>query len=419
MDESGPILSLDARSLSGIAIPFSFSSPSCPEKAVFLPTPNTQLKVSQTLKGHTFPFFLEIIISDSNTREGVMLLLPIDLILSLVISDHAEFGHNLRFKLASGVKTPGIIRQTLRKGLPGRLYGLNEDDPYDLLGMLRFGELNVRAFGQVLDWADRLLSNVGNEGRKALPVYVEDTEGSWRVMDSRWSHEAALEEEKTGDCEGEGPSTSSISDDDGQGQDTTSDPADDVQQEICGAGDPKQNPNPVDNGRNRTIESRETRTSENSRGSFEALGQAKEDPHRPGHYREDSVYTWSPSSPDDGPPPRFKEFPGHENPIYQRSSLRPSSTGYPAAGNRLHWMPCSSRSTYNRPPRHPRRHPSKKFRPQQPTMGPESLPFQRPWIPEFRPRPRPEFTRGSPSFSFRAPRPGNKGNHYQKRQWQS
>src|SRR5579859_1631703 len=135
MDDEETIWKLDATSLSGFAIqssPFALSTsastlhPAHEEglKWIHHSIEAVDIQVSQTLETHLFPYYLQISLlsrcaaqdpgspttyassasgastssaTTSISSQGVVLLLPLNHILNITISDHSSHGQTLRF----------------------------------------------------------------------------------------------------------------------------------------------------------------------------------------------------------------------------------------------------------------------------------------------------------------------------------
>lgn len=188
MDDEEQIWKLDASSISGFAIHLQPStSPQC-ETRIHHTLAQYDIQVSQTLETHGFPYYLQIILSRPSDT-GLILLIPLNQIMNIVISDHGIMGQSLRFKLVE--KCMGVTRQMLvdRKS-PGRMYGNNEDDPFKFLGLLKFREFIVRnaAAGEdqmrVMNaWAECLKRNAISEYSHSVQILREGTDGVWRIIE--------------------------------------------------------------------------------------------------------------------------------------------------------------------------------------------------------------------------------------------
>jgi hypothetical protein len=200
MDEEETIWQLDATSLSGFAIHSSSSSSPQYETPVHHTIETVDIQLSQTLESHSFPYHLQLVLSPRSkdpslssdaTQSGIVVLLPLYNILNLVISDHASYGQSLRFKLVEpGRRVAMATRQVFSDAGPGRMYGSNEDDPYHLLGLLKFREFVVRNAGVdgrwgeiVTGWAACLQRNAVNEFSHHMQILREDTVGRWRIIE--------------------------------------------------------------------------------------------------------------------------------------------------------------------------------------------------------------------------------------------
>lgn len=191
MDDEDRIWKLDASSISGYAIPLQQSnSPQYSDSPIYLHVAQFDIQVSQTLETHSFPYYLQIIITPRRSDPGLILLLPLDLILNIVISDHGALGQSLRFKLVE--KCVGVTRQMLLDGKnPGRMYGKNEDDPFHFLGLLKFREFTVRNAGvgeeqmHVMNaWLECLKRNAISEYDHSVQILREGSDGVWKIIES-------------------------------------------------------------------------------------------------------------------------------------------------------------------------------------------------------------------------------------------
>lgn len=196
MDDEERTWRLDIVSISGFAIPHQ--PPISPqynpstEIPIYITIEETETQVSQTLESHPFPYCLQITIKPrSSTQSGIGVLIPLYMIMSIVISDHASMGQTLKFKLVSGWhNTMGIVRQVLMDGNPGRMYGVNEDDPFHLLGLLKFREFSVRNAGiaekqvEVMNsWAECLKRNAFTEYQHHIQIVREGSDGVWKIVE--------------------------------------------------------------------------------------------------------------------------------------------------------------------------------------------------------------------------------------------
>jgi hypothetical protein len=188
---------LDATSLSGYAASTDIAHP---ETLVHHTIGALDIQVGQTLETHPFPYFLRIVLLPRRTipshpactpADGIALLLPLQQILNITIADHASQGQILRFKLAPARGASWVLRQIMTENGPGRVYGPNEEDPYRLLGMLKFRELAVRNSGVggdwvevVAGWAGCLKRNAAKHHNHTVQVLREDAEGQWSMMDT-------------------------------------------------------------------------------------------------------------------------------------------------------------------------------------------------------------------------------------------
>lgn len=188
---------LDATSLSGYAASTDIAHP---ETLVHHTIGALDIQVGQTLETHPFPYFLRIALLPRHTipshstcppADGIALLLPLEHILNITIADHASQGQILRFKLAPARGASWVLRQVMTENGPGRVYGPNEEDPYRLLGMLKFRELAVRNSGVggdwvevVAGWAGCLKRNAAKHHNHIVQVLREDAEGQWSMMDT-------------------------------------------------------------------------------------------------------------------------------------------------------------------------------------------------------------------------------------------
>jgi len=190
MDDEEAIWRLDASCLSGFAIPSVANGAPQYEIPVHIPIESIELQVSQTLETHSFPYYLQLILSPRAAAEtGVVLLVPLNQIVSILVSDHGSRGQSLRFKLL-GTRHRVVMRQAFMAGVPGRVYGVNEDDPWHLLGMLKFGEFVVRNAGTgeqhveaMFGWTACLKRNAWNEYGHGIQILKEGLDGIWTILE--------------------------------------------------------------------------------------------------------------------------------------------------------------------------------------------------------------------------------------------
>jgi hypothetical protein len=197
MDDEETIWRLDASSISGFAIPSHPFNPTQYETPIYHTVQHIDINVSQTLETHAFPYYLQIVLTPRHStpaKSGIILLIPLNQILSVVISDHGASGQSLRFKLLPamvGRRNMGIMRQVMTDGNPGRMYGVNENDPFHLLGLLKFREIVVRNAGigeQQMDvmnsWAECLKTNAFTEYCHCIQILKEGSDGIWSIADN-------------------------------------------------------------------------------------------------------------------------------------------------------------------------------------------------------------------------------------------
>ena len=190
MDDEETIWRLDASCLSGFAIPFVTNGKPQYEIPVHIPIEDMDLQVSQTLETHLFPYYLQLFLSHRDNGDGgIVLLVPLNQIVSILVSDHGVRGQSLRFKLL-GTRNRGVMRQAFLEGQPGRVYGVNEDDPWHLLGMLKFGEFVVRNAGTgeqqieaMFGWTECLKRNALSEYSHGIQILREGSDGIWTIFE--------------------------------------------------------------------------------------------------------------------------------------------------------------------------------------------------------------------------------------------
>ena len=198
MDDEETIWRLGASCLSGFAIPHSPNgTPQC-EIPIHIPIERIDLQVSQTLETHSFPYYLQLILSPrARTDAGLVLLVPLNQIVSVLVLDHGSRGQSLRFKLL-GTRNRGIMRQAFLEGAPGKVYGVNEDDAWHLLGMLKFGEFVIRNAGSseqqveaMFAWTECLKRNAWSEYGHVIQLLREGLDGVWTIIEE---YDGAIEE---------------------------------------------------------------------------------------------------------------------------------------------------------------------------------------------------------------------------------
>jgi hypothetical protein len=165
------------------------------EIPIRIPLVEISLQESQTLEPHQFRCHLQIILSplDESPKEsvGILLLLPLDFIVSILILHHEFRGQSLRFKLAdAGQRKVGAIRRAIVAGNPGRVYGDDEDDPCRLLAMLKFREFVVKNTGVeerhmeiAYGWAAFLKSNAMEKYSHHIQVVKESLDAVLTIAD--------------------------------------------------------------------------------------------------------------------------------------------------------------------------------------------------------------------------------------------
>jgi hypothetical protein len=228
MDDEETIWKLDATALSGFAIQ---ETPESEEtgtvegvRFICHSIEDVDVQVSQTLETHHFPYYLQISLatrlrseppatssatissasstvsaavstsastSSSSPALGVILLLPLNHILSILISDHSHHGQTLRIKLTDPNKRTERIRQSISPTGPGRMFGVNEPDPFDVLGMLKFREMSVKIAGvdgawrqAVAGWTECMRRNAEKEWGHWFQILRENRDGRWEILES-------------------------------------------------------------------------------------------------------------------------------------------------------------------------------------------------------------------------------------------
>ena len=227
MDDEETIWKLDATALSGFAIQDSGSEETgAGEEVRFIShsIEDVDVTVSQTLETHHFPYYLQILLAPRQHLEplatssvivssasstvsaststsssssaaaaaasGVILLLPLNHILSVLISDHSHYGQTLRIKLTDANKRTERIRQSISTTGPGRMFGVNEPDPFDVLGMLKFREMSVKIAGvntawrqAVVEWTECMRRNAEKEWGHWFQILRENRDGIWEILE--------------------------------------------------------------------------------------------------------------------------------------------------------------------------------------------------------------------------------------------
>jgi hypothetical protein len=201
MDDEEIAWRLDVTSIYGFAIQNATGTLPHHETPVHISIQEYDIQVSQTLDPHPFPFHLQITLTSrtpGSEKAGIMLLVPLNQIVNIAVSDHGPHGQSLRFKLVPGQRMMGVIRQSVKAGEPGRMWGVNEDDPYRLCGMLRFREFVLRNAGveeqqisAMGEWVECLRRHAQEEYFHEIQVLKEGPDGSWRILN-----------EEDGDIEG-------------------------------------------------------------------------------------------------------------------------------------------------------------------------------------------------------------------------
>jgi hypothetical protein len=193
MDDEETAWRLDVTSISGFAIQSQTPTSAQHEIPVNITLQECDIQVSQTLESHSFPFHLQIFLArraSSPVKQDIVLLVPLNQIVNIAISDHGPNGQSLRFKLVPGQRMMGVMRQSVTSGIPGRMWGVNEDDPYHLHGMLKFREFVVRNAGveeqqisAMRGWVECLRRHAQTEYSHEIQILKEGSDGVWRILD--------------------------------------------------------------------------------------------------------------------------------------------------------------------------------------------------------------------------------------------
>ena len=185
---------LDIISIAGFAIPLQTSTEAQYQIQVQHTLERNEIFFVQTLREHSFPCYLQLFLNPSlpagaTAQDGVSVLIPAYLIVNIVIADHGEYGQSLRFKFVPKERLTGIMRQAISDGKFGRLYGPNEDDPFHMLGMIKFKEISVRNGGNgtralrtLKEWAECLKRNALVEYGHSIQILSEGLDGSWGYL---------------------------------------------------------------------------------------------------------------------------------------------------------------------------------------------------------------------------------------------
>ena len=127
--------------------------------------------------------------SSYHSQEGTLLLLPLSQIVNISISNYGVLGQKLRFRIAKVDRGHEPLRQKLSSQGFCDNYAPNEDDPYHLLGMLKYGSLtidtatdstnapNPQVHQVILDWVQCLKRNAWKGWNNQIDVIVEDDQG--------------------------------------------------------------------------------------------------------------------------------------------------------------------------------------------------------------------------------------------------
>lgn len=194
MDDEETVWRLDVTSVSGFAIQNPTATSPQHDIPIYYSLQEYDIQVSQTLESHSFPFHLRVYLAhraSGQVEEGILLLVPLEQIVNIAISDHGPQGQSLRFKLIPGhQRMMGVIRQSITSGRPGKMWGVNEDDRYHLHGMLRFREFVVRNAGvdeqqisAMGSWVECLKRHAQKEFSHEIQVLKEGPDGVWRNLD--------------------------------------------------------------------------------------------------------------------------------------------------------------------------------------------------------------------------------------------
>lgn len=194
-DDDTRLWKLDSTHLHGFAIPNS--STSSPQY-IFHDIKSCNIDVSQTLESHKWQYYLRItlspysnstVTSPYHSQEGTLLLLPLSQILNISIFNYGVLGQQLRFRIAKVHRGQEPLRQKLSSQGFCDNYAPNEDDPYHLLGMLKYGSLtidtatdstngpNPQIHQVILDWVQCLKRNAWKGWNNQIDVIVEDDRG--------------------------------------------------------------------------------------------------------------------------------------------------------------------------------------------------------------------------------------------------
>ena len=187
---------LDIISIAGFAIPFQSSTEAQYQTQVQHTLQRNEIFFVQTLREHAFPCYLQLFLiptlpAGGPAQDGLSVLIPAHLIVNIVIADHGEYGQSLRFKFVPKERLTGIMRQAISDGKFGRLYGPNEDDPFHMLGMIKFKEISIRNGGNgtralrtLKEWAECLKRNALVEYGHSIQILSEGLDGSWGYLGS-------------------------------------------------------------------------------------------------------------------------------------------------------------------------------------------------------------------------------------------
>jgi len=195
MDDETTSWTLAVTSFSGFAIPKhnqSQETQSQWESIVHHTMSATDISLSQTYETHQFPYYLHITLSSrSPSDEGLSVYLPLNQIRSIVHCEHGSSGQSLKFKLGPEQRY-GTIRQDSKAGIPGKIYGPNEDDPFRVWGLLKFREFVVRnpaVGGDELKVLEAWLMCLKRNAKKAseghvIQIISEGQDGIWRILEN-------------------------------------------------------------------------------------------------------------------------------------------------------------------------------------------------------------------------------------------
>jgi len=185
---------LDIISIAGFAIPFQTSTEAQYQTQVQYTLQSNEIFFVQTLREHAFPCYLQLVLNpivpaDAAAQDGMSVLIPAHLIVNIVIADHGEYGQSVRFKFVPKERLTGVMRQVISNGKFGRLYGPNEDDPFHMLGMIKFKEISfrnggngTRALRTLKEWAECLKRNALVEYNHSIQILSEGLDGSWGYL---------------------------------------------------------------------------------------------------------------------------------------------------------------------------------------------------------------------------------------------